>query len=250
MEKVMKKYAILGLMLTMPLASAKTDVMKDAYKEYSESELCYLATKETESGTNQYCVSLYANEAVLNEEKEGHYKTYYLAVGDNFEKAHVFQDNVGLIIEDNGEGFESNVIAQELFIDAGSSGYAPTDYKFHKIGFNSYGFVTETGDTAQGVSQGGIMVVGDHNGKIFDSYIPTFYDDSDHYADDDYKDLSDIIEGNYEIMDNDQQQMYDIKVTLNGHYLGTEYKDQSYIMTFDEQMQQYNIPDDYPLKLL
>lgn len=244
----MKKYAILGLMLAMPLATAKTDVMKEAYKEYSESEMCYFATKETESGISQYCVSLYANEAVPNEAQEGHYKTYYLAVGDNFEKAHVLQGNIGLIIEDNGKGFESKVIAQELFIDAGSSGYAPTDYQFQKIGFNSYGFVAETGYMGQGVSQGGIMIVGDHNGKIFDSYIPTFYDDSSHYAGGDHEELSESIEGSYELIPNDQQKMYDIKVTLNGYYIGTEFKDQSFVMTFDEQMQQYNIPADYPLK--
>lgn len=246
----MKRYAILGLLLAMPLSFAKTDVMKAAYPIYSESELCYLATKETESGTHQYCVSLYANEAVSNEEKEGHYKTYYLAVGDNFDKAHVSQGNIGLIIEDNGEGFESNIIAQNLFIDAGSSGYAPLDYQFSKLGFNSYGFVTETGYTGQGISQGGILIVGDHNGKIFDAYIPTFYDDSEHYLDDDHEEFSEIIEGSYEFIINEQNPMYDIKVTLNGRYIDTEYKNQSYIMTFDEQMQQYNIPDDYPLKPL
>lgn len=246
----MKKYAILGLMLAMSFASAKTDVMKEAYKEYSESEMCYFATKETESGTSQYCVSLYATENVPNEVKEGHSKTYYLAVGDNFETAHVLQGNIGLIIEDNSEGFEGKVIAQELFIDAGSSGHAPVDYQFHKIGFNSYGFVTETGYTGQGISMGGMMIVGDHNGKIFDAYIPTFYDDSGHYAGGDHEVLSDIIEGSYEFMPNNQQKMYDIKITLNGRYIGTEYNDQSFIMIFDEQMQQYNIPADYPLKPL
>lgn len=241
----MKQYIGFGLMiLGMQYASANEHIMKDAYRNYDAAQKCYMGINKTDNGIDKFCMKLHANETAANDQFQNQFKTYYLAIGNNMEDSHVSTGNVGLIIEDNGEGYDNRVIAQEKYINAGSSGYPPIDYKFNKIGFNSYGFFTETGYTGQGVTQGGILIVGDNNDKIFTAYIPSFYDDSGFAGEEE----SESISATYKILNNKQQQIYPIEMIFNGNYSGKEYRQKSYVLQFDAQQQKYILPADYPFE--
>lgn len=238
----MKKYIGFGLMIMgMQYTFANQNIMQDAYRNYDVAQKCYMGINKTEYGVDKFCMNLHANETVANDQFQNQFKTYYLTVGNNVDNAHVSAGNIGLIIKDNGEGYDNRLIAQEKYISAGSSGYAPTDYKFNKIGFNSYGFFTEIGYTGQGVTQGGILIVGDNDGKIFNAYIPSFFDDSG-FSDESNESIS----ATYKILNNNQQQIYPIEMTFNGKYEDKEYRQKSYILQFDAQKQKYVLPSDYP----
>ncbi len=240
----MKKYIGLSLMgIMLQFASANDAIMKDAYRNYDAKQKCYMGINKSEHGIDKFCMKLHANETVASDRFPDHFKTYYLAVGNNVEDSHVSAGNIGLIIEDNGEGYDNNLMAQEKYVSAGSSGYAPTDYKFNKIGFNSYGFFTETGYTGQGITQGGMLIIGDNDGKIFTAYIPSFFDNSG-FTDDENE--LESIGATYKILKNNQQKIYPIEITFNGKYEGKTYHQKSYVLQFDEQKQKYIIPSGYP----
>lgn len=240
----MKEYIGFGLMmLSMPLTLANQNIMKDAYRNYDDQLGCYIGINKIQHGIDKFCMVLKAHETVPNEDVKGQYKTYYLATGDNIETSHVSEGNIGLVIEDNGEGQESRIIAEKKFIGAGSSGYAPTDYTFHKIGVNSYAFFTETGYTTQGITSGGLLIVGDDNGKIFTDYIPTFYDDSGHVAED--GDMA-VIDAKYIVLPDNENKMYPIKITMNGNYQGKAYDNKSYFLNFNGKTNRYILPANYP----
>lgn len=204
----MNKYISLTLVfIGMNTAIANEKVMNDAYRNYDSKQKCYMAMNKTDNGIEQFCMKLHAYETVTNDQFPDQFKTYYLAVGNNIEESHVSTGNIGLIIEGNGEGYDNRLIAQNKFISAGSSGYAPTDYKFNKIGFNSYGFFTETGYTAQGITQGGMLIIGENNGEVFNAYIPTYYDNSGYVAEDGG---IESIEAKYKILVNKNNEMYPI----------------------------------------
>lgn len=244
----MKKSILLGLTFVAQFGLANADVMKDAYRDYDEAKRCYIGINKSDNGINKFCMMLYAKETVENEGIQGDYKTYYLAIGNNFNSSHVSEGNVGLIIEENSDGQSDNIIAVEKYIGVGSSGEVPSAYQFKKIGFNSYGFFAETGYIGQGISQGGIFIVGDNAGQIFSAYIPTFFDNGGFYVDD--EDNLESIEGEYKILTNSEGGLYPIEVTLTGNYGGKDYQNQSYIFNYDYDNQEYTIPADYPFQKL
>lgn len=240
----MKKYIGCGLMIIgMQYTFANENIMKDAYRNYDASQQCYMAMNKTEDSVDKFCMKLHAKETVENDNFQDQFKTYYLAVGNNVDDAHMASGNIGLIIEDNGEGYDNRLIAQEKYISTGSFGYAPIDYKFNKIGFNSYGFFTETGYTGQGITQGGILIIGDNDGKAFNAYIPSFFDNGG-FTDEESK--MESISASYKILQDNQKHIYPIEITFNGKYEGKEYRQKSYVLQFDEKKQQYILPSDYP----
>lgn len=130
-----------------------------------------------------------------------------------------------------------------LNIPLGSFGKAPTQFSYHEMGHNNFGYIIESSTNYQGIESGGIHIIAEHNGKAFHQYIPTFADDFGYHGD---ETIAETITYTIKVQDSDNTNIYPLEITLNGKYEDVEYSQEKFIWIFDETTGQYLKPDNYP----
>lgn len=173
-------------------------------------------------------------------------KQFSLFTSDNqTANHHGAKGNIGFAVIEYIPNRKQTLIHEEVFnIPLGSFGKAPTEFSFQQFGMNNYGYIIENSINYQGVESGGIQIIGENNGQIFQQYIPTFFDDFSYHGD---QSIAETLTYTLSIEDHKTtNKMFPIKITLNGKYEGVEYHQQTFLFHFDEKQHQYIKPDNYP----
>lgn len=172
-------------------------------------------------------------------------KQLSLFAGDNrTTHQHHAPGNLGFTVIEYRPSDKQALIHEAFFnIPLGTFGKAPTEFTFHKLGDNNFGYILETKTNNQGIESGGIQIIGENGGKIFHQYIPTFASDFGDNAD---KGIAEKITYTLNILEDSAQPIFPMTITLNGQYQGIEYREQTFLLTFDVAQQKYIQPDNYP----
>lgn len=176
-------------------------------------------------------------------------KQYSLFSSDNLTtNHHGATGNIGFAVIEYRPSDKQTLIHKEaLNIPLGSFGKAPTEFSFHQIGINNFGYILQTTSHYQGIESGGVQIIGENNGQIFYQYIPTFSDDFGAHGD---EKIAKTITYTINIQDQEPvTNIFPLKIILNGKYEGVEYHQQEFLLYFDEAQQQYIKPDNYPALL-
>lgn len=153
------------------------DVMAHFYGPYDAGKKCWIAKE----GGDDYCMRPH----VLKTVSDGGDVRLFLAIGGQAADAdaatgcHACSGNLGLIILEKRDGHLELLARNGLFDTTGSWGQVPPEENFavERIGPAAYGWVIESGYTAQGVTGGGKEIFSIVDDKVVSlGSIPTYLD--------------------------------------------------------------------------
>lgn len=152
-------------------------VMTEVYGPYDKAKKCWIGSR----GAEKFCMRPHK----LDKATVGGVERLFLAVGGRpastgeGEGCHACTGNLGLLAFDNRDGQLTLVAKNGLYEESGSWGEVPAEDGFavEKIGPDNFGWVVESGYTAQGVTGGGKEVFAIETATVLSlGYIPTFMD--------------------------------------------------------------------------
>ena len=177
---IRKSYIALALGLLAAPASAQTlsipadvaskparlwqAVMTGVYGPYDKVQKCWIGKK----GTEQFCMRPHKLDTITLNGSE----RIFAAVGGapivGGEDCHSCAGNLGLLIFERAGGAFRLIASNGLFEEMGSWGSVPPEESFavEKIGPEAYGWVIETGYTAQGVTGAGKEIFVDEGDAV------------------------------------------------------------------------------------
>lgn len=160
-------------------------VMTGVYGPYDKAQKCWVGTR----GADRFCMRPHKLDIV----KSGGAERLFMAISGSAsgaETCHSCTGNLGLIVLDNKDGKLTLTAKNGLYDEAGSWGEVPAEDRFtvEKIGPDNFGWVIESGYTAQGVTGGGKEIFGIEGNTVQSlGHISTFLDNCGARADDEDK---------------------------------------------------------------
>lgn len=214
--------------------------------QITQNEACLQLLIEDNYGDQQeFCMENIDQQVLTTDKMPATEKQIMLFASDNqTTEHHSATGNIGFAVQEYLPDVEGFLLDENLLdIPIGAFGKAPTEFEFHEIGDNNFGYIVETSNNYQGVESGGIYIIGENDGEIFHQYIPTHADDFGYHGD---AEAAETITYTMEIVDDEESAIFPILITLNGKYDGKEYQNRDFLLVFDEKKQKYITPDNYP----
>ncbi len=215
------------------------------FPQYNRANQCWVANVEQGS----YCMKLDASKIV--DSPTGKIK-YILAAGDRYDfaqnkpsGAHVHSGNVAMFVLAKA-GKQWQVISADTEIDVGAYGNAPTGWRFHQFGPDSYGFLNEHGDAHQGYS-GSHYVILMPNGKAITKHFVGASADNENagLAESDVTILESKIK--IDASSSVKTGLYPLLITVNVKMGKKKYSNNVYKIPYDPVKKKYIAPKNYPL---
>lgn len=237
---------------TMADLSAKA-VLDKAYPTYDAKHQCWLA--EDDENGQRYCMKIDRTDNITADTGS---RLYILMAGEAVDDkgepngSHATPGLIGAFVVEEHDG-KPELLASNAKIPLGANGFAPTQWKFVKLGPSDYwGWQNESGDCHQGYCGSGYSILASYGKTIRDltSFAASF-DDSGACTDTEKRceANSTSIESKLEIdASQSSEKVFQLRITVSGELHGKELTPQTWTLPFDPKQWQYTEPKDWPLK--